>query len=86
MQEMKEITYQESIDLMGFADGHDDILIMMPQQASALTLPELRKLANAGAKFFLPDPEVALDVTEEVNIIPPLRSTLHRETPGKSSM
>ncbi|MDD3338462.1 MAG: hypothetical protein PHS82_06345 [Lachnospiraceae bacterium] len=74
---MEEITYQEAIDLMAYG-GRDDVLIAVPQPMSELTLPEVRKLANAGAVFSIPANEEKQDIkpfaTEEKEI-PPEKSS-----------
>ena len=54
---MKQITYQEAVELMMFA-GREDITVSIPQPMSELKPLEIRNLANVGAVFFVPD-EVA---------------------------
>lgn len=55
---MQQIDYDTAVNLMMFA-GREDILVAMPQQAAKLYPPEIRKLGNEGAVFFLPEDQPA---------------------------
>lgn len=51
---MKQITYEQAVELMMFG-GREDITVSMPQPLSELKPLEIRNLGNTGAVFFVPD-------------------------------
>ena len=51
---VKQITYEQAVELMMFG-GREDITVSMPQPLAELKPLEIRNLANAGAAFFVPD-------------------------------
>lgn len=51
---VKQITYQEAVELMMFG-GRGDITVSLPQPLAELKPLEIRNLANVGAVFLIPD-------------------------------
>lgn len=62
---VKQITYQEAVELMMFG-GRGDITVSMPQPLAELKPLEIRNLANAGAAFFVPDEEAIKEGKQDV--------------------
>lgn len=63
---VKQITYQEAVELMMFA-GREDIVASIPQPLAELKPSEIRNLANAGAVFFVPDEDVIKEGKQNVD-------------------
>lgn len=63
---MKQITYQEAVELMMFG-GREDITVSIPQPLTELKPLEIRNLANVGAVFFVPDEDVIKEVKQNVD-------------------
>lgn len=56
---MKEISYNDAIELMAFS-GRNDIRMAIFQDMKSYTIPELYQIAQVkgGVKFFVPDDEL----------------------------
>jgi hypothetical protein len=63
---VKQITYQEAVELMMFG-GRGDITVSMPQPLAELKPLEIRNLANAGAVFFVSDEDAIKEGKQNVD-------------------
>lgn len=88
---MQQIDYDTVVNLLMYA-GRDDILVAKPKPIAAMPAPEIRKLGNEGAVFFLPEdapvvasaqqemePEVAALSQQETEKAPPQKKLAPRK-------